>query len=213
MLSLVTFKVRHDDWSQLTEIYQVKVTKRHTIIREGNIFDVVQLSGEELGGFLRNLRVHPRVREVRLLERSPTTAAVMLVAKLEGSITSVMVEQAYEFSESLKDGVEYWRAVLPRGRIGKLTETVSRMGLLSDLTIREFSYHRERNSLTEREREVLAVALSMGYFESPRQVTAFEVATSLGISKVSFTQHLRRIGKKLATKELGESAANLPGTT
>lgn len=51
--------------------------------------------------------------------------------------------------------------------------------------------------LTERQVEVLTAAYHAGYFESPRQRTGAEVADVLGITSQTFSQHLRRIERKL----------------
>lgn len=48
----------------------------------------------------------------------------------------------------------------------------------------------DRGRLTDRQREVLATAYEMGYFASPRQANATEVATELDIDVSTFTEHL-----------------------
>ncbi len=46
--------------------------------------------------------------------------------------------------------------------------------------------------LTDRQREVLEVALHSGYFEWPREASGEEVADTIGIAPATFSQHLRR---------------------
>lgn len=48
----------------------------------------------------------------------------------------------------------------------------------------------DRGRLTDRQREVLATAYEMGYFDSPRRANATEVATELDIDVSTFTEHL-----------------------
>jgi Predicted DNA binding protein len=57
--------------------------------------------------------------------------------------------------------------------------------------------------LTDRQREVLATAHEMGYFEYPRAVNATEVATALEISRSTFTEHLNTAQSKLLDELLG----------
>jgi predicted DNA binding protein len=45
-------------------------------------------------------------------------------------------------------------------------------------------------ALTERQQEVLATAHRMGYFEHPREASADDVATELGIATSTFSEHL-----------------------
>lgn len=50
-----------------------------------------------------------------------------------------------------------------------------------------------RSALTERQREVLEVAIREGYYENPRQASQREVAEILGITPGTVSQTLRRI--------------------
>ncbi|WP_435197680.1 helix-turn-helix domain-containing protein [Natronomonas sp. EA1] len=56
--------------------------------------------------------------------------------------------------------------------------------------------------LTDRQREALTLAVSRGYYESPRQVTAAELAEELDISQPSLSSLLRRGERQLLTSSL-----------
>lgn len=60
-----------------------------------------------------------------------------------------------------------------------------------------------QNGLTGRQREALTLAISRGYYESPRQVTAKELAEELDISQPSLSSLLRRGERQLLTSSLG----------
>ncbi|WP_042664729.1 helix-turn-helix domain-containing protein [Haloferax sp. ATB1] len=62
------------------------------------------------------------------------------------------------------------------------------------------------DSLTDRQREALTLAVSRGYYESPRQITAEELAAELGISQPSLSSLLRRGERQLITSSLGMRA-------
>jgi len=55
----------------------------------------------------------------------------------------------------------------------------------------------DRSLLTDRQREVLATAHGLGYFEHPRDTSATEVAEELGITTATFTEHLAAAQRKL----------------
>lgn len=57
--------------------------------------------------------------------------------------------------------------------------------------------------LTDRQREVLEVALRMGYYENPRAVTLEDIATELGIDHGTVGRHIRAIESKVFSKYLG----------
>ncbi|RZV06206.1 helix-turn-helix domain-containing protein [Natrinema hispanicum] len=59
-----------------------------------------------------------------------------------------------------------------------------------------------QHGLTDRQREALTLAISRGYYESPRQVTAEELAEELGISQPSLSNLLRRGERQLITSSL-----------
>ena len=62
------------------------------------------------------------------------------------------------------------------------------------------------HGLTDRQQEALRLAISRGYYESPRQVTAEELAEELGISQPSLSALLRRGERQLLSSSLGEPA-------
>jgi len=58
--------------------------------------------------------------------------------------------------------------------------------------------------LTERQEEALTLALSRGYYETPRTVSAAELADELGISQPSMSDLLRRAERQLLASTLGD---------
>jgi hypothetical protein len=60
-----------------------------------------------------------------------------------------------------------------------------------------------RYGLTDRQHEALTLAISRGYYESPRQVTTEELAEEMGISQPSMSSLLRRGERQLLTTTLG----------
>jgi len=59
-----------------------------------------------------------------------------------------------------------------------------------------------RVELTDQQREVLSVALEMGYFEIPRQITMSDIADELGISSQAVSERLRRGHRQLIRESL-----------
>lgn len=55
----------------------------------------------------------------------------------------------------------------------------------------------DRGRLTERQREVLQTAYELGYFKHPKGANAGEVATELGISSTTFSEHLSAAQSKI----------------
>jgi predicted DNA binding protein/DNA-binding NarL/FixJ family response regulator len=57
-----------------------------------------------------------------------------------------------------------------------------------------------RQSLTDKQRQALELAFYEGYFERPREHNTTEVAGKLGVSRPTFTQHLRAAQRKLLSR-------------
>lgn len=57
--------------------------------------------------------------------------------------------------------------------------------------------------LTDRQYEALALAISHGYYDNPRQATATDLAEEMGISQPSMSNLLRRGERQLLTSTIG----------
>lgn len=67
-------------------------------------------------------------------------------------------------------------------------------------------------NLTDRQREVLRVAIEEGYYEEPRRVTYEEIASRLDCSAGTVGQHLRRIEARLmSTLAIGDETRSETG--
>ncbi len=60
----------------------------------------------------------------------------------------------------------------------------------------------DRSDLTERQREVLAVAYDAGYFDHPKGANAGEVAAELDIDRSTFSEHIAAAQRKLLSRML-----------
>jgi hypothetical protein len=65
------------------------------------------------------------------------------------------------------------------------------------------------NTLSERQREVLEVALDLGYYETPRQATHEDVAVELDCAPNTVTEHLQKGEAKLVESGLDAFSSSL----
>ncbi|WP_137290854.1 helix-turn-helix domain-containing protein [Natronorubrum halophilum] len=87
-----------------------------------------------------------------------------------------------------------------RSVVGALEDVfggVSVTTVWSDSTGQPNIDHRGLERLTERQRQVLELAVDAGYFERPRRHNTSELAAMLDISRATVTQHLRAAQSKL----------------
>ena len=54
--------------------------------------------------------------------------------------------------------------------------------------------------LTDRQREILSIAVEMGYYHTPRRTTHEEIATQTSIATTTVSEHLRKIERRVFTE-------------
>lgn len=102
------------------------------------------------------------------------------------------------------------------GREEELRRVIEETRPLVDVEIERLgsydpSDERPFTELTDRQREVLRVAVEQGYYEEPRQVTYEDIAAKLDCSAGTVGQHLRRIEARLMSTLIGDQARTETG--
>ena len=87
------------------------------------------------------------------------------------------------------------------GMLRALQESGIRYRVIS-LTDPKFSSSSLLGLLTDRQREVLDVALSSGYYDIPRRANSDELARRLGVRNATFVAHRRKAERRLMTEIL-----------
>jgi predicted DNA binding protein len=72
------------------------------------------------------------------------------------------------------------------------------------LTDAKFSLNSPISRLTEKQQEAVSLAFRLGYFDTPRKVSADELAKKLGLSSSTLAVHLRRAERRLLSEMLNE---------
>jgi len=158
---------------------------------------------ELLADFLDTSGSYSDVRYVEVLRVRALPPTVFVVKRSYGvqralhkvggiRVGSVVVEQGYK----------YFPVLLQRGSEVSLLRYV-RVYSPCELDVRLLRSPRYYDSLgslpvlSEYEHRVLLVALKEGYFEWPKRATLNDIASELGLSKVTVAEHLRKALRKL----------------
>ena len=72
------------------------------------------------------------------------------------------------------------------------------------LTNAKFSPNSPISRLTEKQQEAISLAFRLGYFDTPRKVSADELAAKLGLASSTLAVHLRRAERRLFAEMLNE---------
>jgi predicted DNA binding protein len=189
-------------------------------IQPGRLLVTIQIDTDEEVSEER-LLTHDEVRDATILGRSGGKAIYRLTVKIREDIADVF-DSGHE--GALMDSI----IVTPEGWYEEK--------LFKDYTaLREFQTNCQDNGisleilsltfdsassdddspygLTERQHEALTLALSRGYYERPRQITAEELAEELDISQPSMSDLLRRGERQLLSATLTPQSRLAPPPT
>lgn len=120
---------------------------------------------------------------LRRLMNSFTNGSLLVVPPVEchqdGSLLMTFVGSSTEIQAAI-DGV-------PKG----ITTTIEEVG--------GGEIHRDgiANQLSDRQREAIITGIEVGYYDTPRQATNNDIATSMGCSPSTASEHLRKAESKL----------------
>lgn len=124
-----------------------------------------------------------------LMVKTKNTLPLIAISKSESMI---------EFPVVIKNGTAVVNIVTSGKKLKVLDAIMRFLGTAYEL--KEVTAYKEKEGmLTDRQREILRLAIKHGYYEIPRRITLEELAREVGISKSSLAEILRRIERKLLT--------------
>ncbi|WP_253737533.1 helix-turn-helix domain-containing protein [Halohasta salina] len=105
---------------------------------------------------------------------------------------AVLIETYLSDRERISELVDRLKTVTEHVSLQRLTARRDGAVASSPTTV-------ELSHLTAKQREAATMAVSEGYYETPRQTSLDDLATTLGISKSALSQRLNAVESKLAT--------------
>lgn len=147
--------------------------------------EILQVSGSWVDSIKADAAVRRRVMSFyRTMERAPIYS---LGTKFEGGVLKVPIVARYDLIKQLLDGLEGISVPFKVVKLGRL-----KMGKGSVL-----------DALTLRQRSILKLAHTMGYYDVPRRTRTEELARMLKMDKGTVGEHLRRAEKHVFDSLLG----------
>jgi predicted DNA binding protein len=98
-------------------------------------------------------------------------------------------------AKSTPEGLVEWKVLRSGGGLKKLLDSLEKGD--GEAEIRSIIDLKDENALTERQEEILQIALEKGYFDYPKKMDIAEFAKLLGISKPTLSEIFRRGQKKI----------------
>lgn len=191
------------------DIYTATLHKRHYM-------GLIRIHGQRIDAALdliRTAEYHTSVEVIQQIKYRETSQASILVrAELtQETPYTVLLENGYMPLDPtvLRNGREYFDLII-RSR-ERLLELINRLNDVGSVTIERVvsqvelpaqpnpvAWSNLRSDLTDRQLEVLTLAVEQGYFTIPRQTTLNDLAADLDLQKSTVGEHLRRSLGRLA---------------
>ncbi|MFB6094641.1 MAG: helix-turn-helix domain-containing protein [Halanaeroarchaeum sp.] len=171
---------------------------------------IVSLSGppEEIEGFLEAFRTADAIEEARLLspvDATPAYASVVLDARRWDSIAAQLSDLSvhYRVGTTIRNGWEHWTLYLEDDRsLGRIVDALEESGndveLLRDVSLEAVEGRKQlalthiADRLTDRQQEVLSVAIESGYYDGDLDVSVADVADRMGLATSTTWEHLAK---------------------
>lgn len=167
---------------------------------------IIEIMHYNIDSIIQEIRKHPSVFEFSILEQEDKKIKFNIKTKDPYLLYAVIkCGVLINFPVRVKDGYAYWRLISSRKSIDQLLTLFEQRNIDFELLrIGKSPYllEDEKHKLTYDESNVLDEAISLGFFEIPRNISLEELANKLGKSKSALSVMLRKIIKKKVMFEL-----------
>ena len=157
-----------------------------------------QSSVSNIDEFLEYLNVHSSIDEVNVTDKKENSVEMTLkIARRGGGILKPLMkaEVIPQTPFMVRDGWVEWEFITDHNRVKDLVNSLKN----SDIPHRVHSLFKENESrlLTIRQREIFDLAVSKGYYETPRRITLTDLAKVAGISKSTICEIIHLIERHI----------------
>ena len=211
--SLARVKIKFPDQIWISEIFK----KFHDIKMEIENFlpydleesignSIIEIYHHNIKSIVKEIKSHKSVIEFSILEQEENRIKFNVKTKDPYLLyAAIKCGVLINFPVRVKDGYAYWRLISSRKSIDQLLTLFEQKKidfLLLKIGKSPYILEDEKNKLTFEESNVLDKAVSLGFFEIPRNISLEELANNLGKSKSALSVMLRKIIKKKVMLEL-----------
>jgi predicted DNA binding protein len=154
----------------------------------------------EVNEYLSYVKRHNDTKRLTVLEKSGNQALILLNAYMPSSSYEKVLESGTVPSAPVvaKEGYETYNIVAPDPKsIRKLAHELDSIGDVKIMRVGDYRSEVSGPSLTDKQKDALAVALMNGYYSWPRGVGLEQLARAAKISRRSMQERLRRAEAKL----------------
>ncbi len=154
----------------------------------------------EVNEYLSYIKKHNDTKRLTVLEKSGNQALILLNAYMPSSSYEKVMESGTVPSAPVvaKEGFETYQIVSPDPKgIKKLAHELEAIGDVRIMRVGDYRSEVSGPSLTDKQKDALAVALMNGYYSWPRGVELEQLAAAAKISRRSLQDRMRHAAEKL----------------
>jgi predicted DNA binding protein len=164
----------------------------------------VTMKGEDeiLDLAIKKIRGHPSVGGVTVKTRQLRSVTFIVdVVKCSACEVLMKAKAFMVFPVSIHKGRMKWLLITDDNpTVGKIVDNLEKCGC--DVRIERVTHFGGRGILTERQEELIRVALASGFFDFPRKMGTIELARKLGISVSTLSEVLRTTQRRIFSEYL-----------
>lgn len=173
-------------------------------VADGSGVGVVELRGPEpqVDEAIEEAFGHPTLEEVEVLEDAEDATLLQFETKAPLMMRAASESGApFETPFEIKDGEGVWDVTSARSSLSNLGRRLDDLGV--EYEIEHVRTVEGGSLLTDRQRELVELAIMEGYYDTPRKATLSEVAEAAGLAKSTASETLHRAEEKIVKDYLG----------
>lgn len=167
-------------------------------VADGEGVGVVELRGgpEQVAAAIDAAESHPTLSDLDVLEESENTTLIQFQTEAPLLMTAASESGApFETPFEIQEGEGVWDVTSARSSLSKLSRRLEDLGI--NYEIEHVRMVDDDSLLTERQRELVDLAIAEGYYDTPRESTLSEVAEEAGLAKSTASETLHRAEGKI----------------
>jgi len=205
--SLARIKIKFPEQIWISEIFKnypdLKMEISHFLPYDlersiGN--SLIEIKHYNIDSILDEINNHSSVFELNVIEKEENQVKFNVKTKDPFLLYAIIkCGVLVNFPVRVESGFAYWRLISSRDRIDQLLTIFEQKNIEFELLrigISPYAIEDDKNKLTYNESNILDKAISLGFFEIPRDISLEELANKIGKSKSSLSVMLRKIIKK-----------------
>lgn len=167
---------------------------------------LAEVTAQELPSILTEIDASEAVTELDILQQHDNTALIQFETTMPLLLFSIQgAGIPLKMPFLLTDGKAEWELTASQDRLSELGTQFEQFGI--PFTVNELHQHIEPEQLlTDRQLQLLTVAVEQGYYDTIRQCSLTELADKLGIAKSTCSETLHRAEGKVIKRFIGGTA-------